>query len=501
MALLDTLRRTLDRHGLLRPGQSVMAAVSGGPDSLSLLHALHRLRGELQISSLSAAHLDHGLRGAESAAEAAFVAAFCAERGIPCVIETLDPNALTQTPGTGVQAAARAARYDFLQRAAAQSGADRIATAHTQDDQAETVLMNILRGSGLAGLTGIPYSRDNIIRPLRDATRAEVEAYCAAHGLTPRRDPSNADPSHYLRNRVRLELLPELESRYAPGVRAALLRLSRSAALDDAYLQTQSEEALRAVCTSRSKRKIVLDRSHLTALAPALQRRVLRLALIQLREAAHDIEDSHIASFLDAALDPKTDSVSITTPAPTCHLILEADRILVRLANASRTAVGTAPLTTSGPTLFGETGWTIEAQFMSERDTSDNAETLDADAVDLPTLHVRGWRAGDRMDVLGLGGKTKKAVGFIHGRENPARPAEHDPNRRRRERAIVDRGNAHRRAREDDGKNHAFFAADGGPHPPAPSPNSGRRGVGVLSSLIFILTLPQNWERVARSAG
>ena len=191
-------------------------------------------------------------------------------------------------------------------------------------------------------------------------------------------------------------------------MRAALLRLSRNTALDDAYLQAQSEDALLAVRTSGSKRKIVLDRSRLTALAPALQRRVLRLALVQLREASHDIEDGHIASFLDAALDPKTNFFSITIPAPMCHLILETDRILVRLANTPRTAVGATPLTVSGPTLFGETGWTIEAQFMPERDTSDNAETLDADVVDLPTLHVRGWRAGDRMDVLGLGGKTKK---------------------------------------------------------------------------------------------
>ncbi|MEO7716948.1 MAG: tRNA lysidine(34) synthetase TilS [Capsulimonas sp.] len=406
MALLDTLRHTIDRHDLLRPGQSVMAAVSGGPDSLSLLHALHLLRAELQISALSAAHLDHGLRGEESAAEAAFVAAFCAERGIPCYSKTLAAGALTHSMGSGLQAAARSARYEFLQRAAAQFSADRVATAHTQDDQVETILMRILRGSGLEGLRGIPYSRANIIRPLRDTTRSEVEAYCAEHGLSPRRDPSNIDPSHYLRNKIRLELLPELETNYALGVRAALLRLSQNAAIDDAYLQSQTKASLTAIQVSASDRQTVLSRQHLMELAAALQRRTLRLALMRLRGTAQDIEERHIASFLTATLNPTIGSYSITLPAPACHLMFTQDHIILSLPE-SIASVNT-PITLNLPSVCAFNEWTIEARLTSEQSDAEYAETLDADCVDLPTLCVRSWQSGDRMDVLGLDGKSKK---------------------------------------------------------------------------------------------
>jgi tRNA(Ile)-lysidine synthase len=406
MALLDTLRRTLDRHDLLRPGQSVMAAVSGGPDSLSLLHALHSLQAELQISALSAAHLDHGLRGEESAAESAFVAAFCAERGIPCYSETLAADALTHSMGSGLQAAARYARYDFLRRAVAQLGADRIATAHTQDDQVETILMRILRGSGLEGLRGIPYSRDNIIRPLRDTTRSEVEAYCAEHGLSPRRDPSNIDPSHYLRNKIRLGLLPELETNYAPGVRAALLRLSQNAILDDDYLQSQTKVSLAAIQVSESDRETVLSRQKLAELAPTLQRRTLRIALTRLRGSAQDIEERHIASFLTAILDPAIGSYSITLPTPTCYLMFTEDRIFLRLSEPITPTNHSISLTPTEICAFGE--WTIEARLTSEKGDTKYTETLDADCVDLSTLCVRSWQAGDRIDVFGLDGRSKK---------------------------------------------------------------------------------------------
>ena len=224
MPLLDTLRRTISEHALLAPGDRVLVAVSGGPDSLALLHALHGLCEELGLADLQAAHLDHGLRGEESASEALFVAAFCRERSIPCTLERVDVSALRNEMRVGTQEAARAARYGFLEATAVAVGANNVATGHTQDDQAETVLLNILRGTGLDGLRGIPLKRGIYTRPLLHTSRAAVEAYCAEHGLAPRRDSSNLDPSHYTRNKIRLELIAGtgtgLQPRRARGLAA-----------------------------------------------------------------------------------------------------------------------------------------------------------------------------------------------------------------------------------------------------------------------------------------
>ena len=222
----------------------MLVAVSGGPDSLALLHALHGLREELGLGDLQAAHLDHGLRGDESAAEAEFVAAFCRERGIPCTFGRADVAALRRRKRAGRRRPPAPPATPFWKTPPAPSAPTKIATGHTQDDQVETVLLNILRGTGLDGLRGIPIRRGVYIRPLLHTSRAAVEAYCAEHGLSPRRDPSNLDPSHYTRNRLRLELLPALARDYNPAVREALLRLAETAARDADFLHVQAEAAL-----------------------------------------------------------------------------------------------------------------------------------------------------------------------------------------------------------------------------------------------------------------
>lgn len=330
MTLLDTLARTAAERGLLTTGDRVLVAVSGGPDSLALLHALHTLQNALGLADLQAAHLDHGLRGAESEADAIFVAAFCAAHGIRCHRGHADVTGLVKKHKVSTQQAARLARYQFLDAAADAIGAEKIATGHTQDDQIETVLLNILRGSGLDGLRGIPACRGRFVRPLLETPRTEVTAYCEANGLTPRLDASNLMANHYTRNRIRLELLPQLARDYNPGVRDALLRLSQIAARDADYISQQAQLALTEVTMAVDESHLVLDRVKLATLHSALLRHVLRAALVQFRGTGEAITHEHLEPLCAAILGGSRLPFGLTTPAPYCGIRVTPRHLTLR---------------------------------------------------------------------------------------------------------------------------------------------------------------------------
>jgi tRNA(Ile)-lysidine synthase len=254
MLIDDEVAAFIERERLLAPGERVVAAVSGGADSLCLLDCLHRLGYRIHV-----AHLDHGLRRG-SWRDAEFVLREAGRRGLPAIVERRAPHEWRQR-GLSLEEAARHARYAFLVRAARESGAAAIATGHTADDQAETVLMHFLRGAGVHGLRGmLPLTPLGswagvkggegiaLVRPLLGLRRAQTEAHCRAAGLRPRRDETNAHPA-YFRNRLRLLLLPELE-RYNPQVREVLRRtgevMRREAELQDEILAAVEPAIFRA---------------------------------------------------------------------------------------------------------------------------------------------------------------------------------------------------------------------------------------------------------------
>jgi len=410
------------RWPLFAPGDRVLVAVSGGPDSLCLLHVLWAGRAARGLGAVEAAHLDHGLRGDESAAEAAWVSAWCRERGIPCHLGLADVKSLAAERKVSKQEAARAARYAFLEATAAQVGATKIATGHTRDDQVETVLMNILRGTGLDGLRGIPARRGSFVRPLLDVSRAEIEDYCLAHGLEPRRDPSNLSPDVYTRNRVRLDLLPQLAREYNPAVVDALLRLSEIAGRDLDYLQTQAEAALAAVTISADQRRHVLDHSALRRLHPALLRRVLRTAIAKLRGTAAGIAHHHIEVLAEVIERYRLGTFGLMIPAPFCTAEINP----AMLSTITLTLEGpplppheifVLPLQVPGEIVLPELRWRIEAS-MTDSDFAVGAEfanqrvVLDADTLEFGSLIVRTWHGGDKIAPLGMNGHHKK-VGDI----------------------------------------------------------------------------------------
>jgi len=277
--LQDRVRAEGAAKGWWVPGATIVAAVSGGPDSMALLHLLKAISIREQFA-VAAAHLDHRFRGEESAAEARLVRETAELWGIPCDIGAVDLPHYIEETGMNPQAASREKRYAFLREAASRRGARAIMTAHHGDDQAETVLMRIIRGTGVGGLAGIPERRTEgeveLIRPLLRITKRELLEYCERNGVPYAFDSSNAK-RHYFRNAVRIDLMPVLEQ-YNPQVRSSLARLAELASAEHDYMEREARRALGEAAV-REGSGWRLERRRLCGFHVALQRRVIKLIL------------------------------------------------------------------------------------------------------------------------------------------------------------------------------------------------------------------------------
>ena len=247
--MLEQAQALTREYAMLAPGSHVLCAVSGGADSVCLLHWL-RAQAVSGGFALTAAHFDHQLRGAESQRDAAFVQRLCEDWGVPCEEGAGDVSGEAARQGTGIEETARRLRYAFLERTAEEVGADVIATAHNADDNVETLLLHLIRGSGLQGLTGIRPRRGALVRPLLTTTRAEILDYLAENALTHVEDSTNADTA-YTRNKLRREVIPllrELNPRLEEGLTAAMTRLRA----DNDYLTAQALSVAREAEPTRS---------------------------------------------------------------------------------------------------------------------------------------------------------------------------------------------------------------------------------------------------------
>jgi tRNA(Ile)-lysidine synthase len=293
---------------LLSGHTRVVVAVSGGPDSVCLLSVLTSLREELGIT-LHVAHLDHGLRGSDSQADATFVDQLARRWGLPATVEKRDVSAYRARRRISLEEAAREVRYAFLADVAGLTGATAVAVGHTSDDNVETILMHLIRGTGSRGLRGLLAANRlptvgggvQVVRPLLETSRVETARFCAGRGQEVRVDTSNQSLSLF-RNRVRLELVPLLR-KYNPRVDEALLRTGRIAADEHAFLDGEAGRLWDGVA-ARSQDTIVFDRDRLLGLSPAIQRQMVRKALEKLAGDIKDIESGHVERLLEAAVGP-----------------------------------------------------------------------------------------------------------------------------------------------------------------------------------------------------
>ena len=303
-SMIAAVKKTIARHDMIRPGDTVVAAVSGGPDSVCLLHLLHGLREELPMG-LVVAHFDHGLRPAEDGHETRFVESLA--RSLDCAFDTARADPELRRTAACLEERARHARYRFLEEVRIRHAARRIALGHTRDDQAETVLMRLMRGSGPTGLAGIPPTRDGvIIRPLIDTSRQDVERYLDAAGLSFVTDSSNRETRH-LRNRIRMELLPEL-ARYQPRIVERLAQTADIMRMDDRFMEKTAQEWMETHTTGGASGDITCAVPSLRGLPDALRYRVIRRAIAAVGGSLRRIGARHLDAVMEAISGEKPQS-------------------------------------------------------------------------------------------------------------------------------------------------------------------------------------------------
>ncbi len=473
--ITDKVRRSIKDNSLLRRGDTVCVAVSGGVDSTVLLHLLHALQGELGLR-LVVCHLNHNLRGAEATRDKDFVKRLAKRLGLPFESAKLLKKDIRARSGESLQEWARGRRLEFLNSCADKyasskktgSGPARIALGHNKDDQCETVLMRLVKGASLRGLSGIAWKRERFIRPILGLSRAEIEVFAAGNGIDFVEDSSNKSDK-YLRNRIRRELMPVLEG-YNPRVREAVERSARLLREDEdclaAFAAAEFKKALVAPQARSGKKtprsaakELVFDRSAMLALEPAVFRRVFTAAVYSLgTEAEPSLYLARIEAFrgLVKGRAPNTslklceglfaerayDKITISVEAP--------ERIKGRCGAASAKGAGGLPragdLIPTGasknrpdeevvlpvPGRAGING--IDAVVISTitqrarvKLGTGEAAYFDLDGLDGP-LTLRAFRAGDRMRPMGMAGQKKLKDIFID---------EKVPARARRETLLV----------------------------------------------------------------
>jgi len=414
--VVEKFKNTVKEYDLLASGDRVLIAVSGGVDSTALLHLLAALKDEYKLA-LHVAHLNHMIRKGDADLDVRYVQEISGRMGIPVTVESCDVQALASEMKMGLEVTARQVRYDFFERTAEKVGATRIAVGHTADDNVETFLMRMLRGAGLKGLCGITPKRGKIIRPMIKCWRRELEEYVGALKLVPRRDYTNYE-SKYMRNRVRMKLLPQLRL-YNLNIKEIILQTILLLTEDSEYLEANAEEILREVLVSDNGNEVRLNTEKVRALNFSMRGRIVRLAVEKVKGDLMEVAYVHIRDIINQ-LDA-SEGWELHLPAGvfvTGHhgeLVFGRERLSIPEVRPFRYSVRIP-----GSVEIKELGKEFKATIAKERGIGDGGNTVYVDYSALgKTVTVRNRKDGDRFNPLGMGG-TKKIQDLFVDEKIPA---------------------------------------------------------------------------------
>jgi tRNA(Ile)-lysidine synthase len=401
--LLERVARTVERHAMFIPGQKVGVAVSGGADSVCLLFVLRELAPRWGVL-LYVLHLDHRLRGEESAADAEFVRSLAAELGLVATVAHAD----VRSHGGNLEQAARNARLEFFRAEMAAGRVDRVALGHTRTDQAETVLFRLLRGTAGAGLSGIrPVTADGIVRPLLEIERPEVEAFLKGRGIGWREDSTNRSPL-FARNRIRHSLLPQLAREWNPAIVKALAHTAEWALAEEAYWETEVTR-LEGSLFRRWRGGIILQVSELRALPAAGARRLIRRAIERVKGDLRGIDFEHVSQILEVNGPGRARMPGVET-------IRSFDWLMLFPAGTRPFRHLAYSLPVSPPTVveIPDSGTDITLELIENPVTPEGCRYVynrEMGCIDWPRvsgpLELRNWRPGDRYHPIGHTGEEK----------------------------------------------------------------------------------------------
>ena len=417
------MHRFISQHKMIEDGETVLVAVSGGADSLALLYGLHALRSQLNCE-LHVVHLNHCLR-TEADVDAECVQQHAAELGVPCTVQRVEVPRLVKEWKLSVEAAGRKARYQFYESVCTEVNATKVALGHHQDDIAETVLMNLIRGSGTSGLKGIAPVRDiKFIRPLVGSTRQQIEAFLTSIGITPRQDTTNTDVN-YLRNRVRHELIPQLARDYNPNIKTGLSRTADVFGAESEYLDTVAQKAYETCRIQDPRKNVVLDRVKFRQYHIALQRRMLRQSVSEMLGDISDLYFAHCEAMLNL-VEADTPNAVLALPNDLRfrrayqQLIFERKPVDIESFAYPVTTVGKTSIAILNTEITAELGhvasrgtFTLpDGKFEAIFDYDTLRKVFAKPSSETVPLTVRNRQQGDRFQPYGMRG-TKKIKDFL----------------------------------------------------------------------------------------
>lgn len=411
--ILDKVRETINKHNLIEKGDRIVLGLSGGPDSVCLLHVLKQLEQEMDIS-VYAAHLNHQIRGIEAQKDVMYISELCDSLGVRFFVKSIDVPKYCKENGLSLEDGARRLRYEMFYEIKDKIKANKIAVGHNLNDQAETILMRIMRGTGLQGLKGIEHSRDIIIRPLLDTDRKDIENYCEANNLNPRIDSTNLE-SIYTRNKIRLELIPYMKDNFNPNIIESLVRMSSTLKDDGNFIEEQAIDKYKELA-QKDKENIKFNVYNLSKVHISIKNRILRKAISEILGDTNFIEQKHLEDVIGMLSEDKIDK-QINLPRGIIVYRTKNDIIVTNKAIVNEEIEFNYNIPNNGFIKIKELNVLVESKIISiDRFRSMKIDKF-SKAFDIDKIEggivVRSRMPGDKIKVSGLGGSKKIKDLFI----------------------------------------------------------------------------------------